>query len=234
MELRQWREQLESALLRQRLPRVEIERLVEELSDHAADLLMDAKSMDALHSDLEARLGTPDDVAHTAKQQFLQRTFAGRHPAWTFLVGPLVTWMSCLLAIILLYAAILYSFDALSGGALAALDEEHAPAAWELALVYMLNNVVRFAPFAISSWCFFALGRRTGHHTWSIASCGILTLFALLFSSIVTNYPDGHGTWQIGLSCSLQAIQLLQAIVPACFGIGMLRQLTSRNRLAAT
>ncbi|MDZ4688441.1 MAG: hypothetical protein SH850_25485 [Planctomycetaceae bacterium] len=229
MELRPWHERLQEALLRQRLPRAEVERLAEELFGHAADLIAEGQSMDAPQPDLDARLGTPAALATTARQQFQQRTFAGRHPLLIFLGGPFVALVGSFLALAMLVTGVALGFDFVSGGALEAIDADGAPpAAWEIAVIHSLNTIVRFVPFAVSAWCFVWLGRRSGHATLSVVSCGIITVVALFFSAVVSTTADGHGTWILGLATKVGLDQFLQAIMPIALGAGMLWKSTLR------
>lgn len=232
MELRQWREELQSALLLQRLPRAEVERLVEELSDHGADLIMEAQSMDALQQDLDARLGTPDDVAQTAKQQFQQRTFAGRHPAITFLLGPFLCMIGSILAVLLSLVPFALIAEWMSGGAIEATDAPNTPpAAWEVMFVQSVNAIFTYVPLAVSTWLLIRLGLRSGRTGWSAVSWVILIVWALFFSSVVGQSSDGHGTWTIGFSSRIGLAQLLQAAVPLTLGAWVLRRSSIPTRM---
>lgn len=233
MEPQRWREQLENALHRQRLPRAEVERLVEELVDHAADLVAESRSMDALQSDLDARLGTADDVAQTAKQQFQQRTFAGRHPALTFLLGPFVCMIGSFLAVWLVTAVVVLVADSVSGGVVSATDAPNtSPAAWEMILVQTISIVFTFVPLAVSTWFLIRLGQRTGRTGWSTVSWAILVVWALFFSSVVGHSPDGIGMWTIGFATNIGLAQLLQAAVPLTLGVWVLWRSATPTRLA--
>ncbi|HEX5444682.1 MAG TPA: hypothetical protein VFW87_12660 [Pirellulales bacterium] len=82
MASQQWPDRLRQELRRQGLPSDYISRLVEELSDHAADISMEKLSMDA-EQNAATRLGSPEQLASFAKSEFQHRTFAGRHPVLT-------------------------------------------------------------------------------------------------------------------------------------------------------
>src|SRR5437762_6720774 len=86
MDSRQWHERLRDDLRRQRLPPSYIDRLVEELSDHIADSQTEDTSMEAQQA-LDC-LGTTEQLAAAAGREFRRRSFAGRHPWLTFVIGP--------------------------------------------------------------------------------------------------------------------------------------------------
>ena len=96
-----WRKRIIEELHRQALPSDYVDRLVAELSDHAADISLEDPSMEA-QVDIEARLGTPSQLAAVARHEFQRRTFAGRHPVVTFLAGPLVAVITTFAATLLL------------------------------------------------------------------------------------------------------------------------------------
>src|SRR5580658_6698848 len=83
MASRQWRDQVIQELHRQGLPSAYVDRLVDELSDHATDLFMEDRDMDVQHGDaissIEARMGSPKQLASVAKAEFRRRTFAGHN-----------------------------------------------------------------------------------------------------------------------------------------------------------
>jgi hypothetical protein len=93
------RDELRSELRRQRLPQAYIARLLAELDDHYEDLLEErSTSMGAARKlqtesaqseDLQRRLGEPAQLALFAAEQYHARSFWGRHPWVTYLLGPL-------------------------------------------------------------------------------------------------------------------------------------------------
>lgn len=221
----QWPDRLRQALLRQGLPSDYVSRLVDELSDHAADLYRENPSMDA-ERDFEIRLGTPEQVAAVAAEEFRRRTFAGRHPAATFVAGPVVVVSAGLVACVLTVVAVSYLVDFVTAGALRANDAVKAPPSRaEMNLMQALSFLVRFAPFALSAGYFARLARRSGLRTWGIAACGITTLAALCFTSQVgPATPDGMGAWMLAVGWRVTLDQLLQAAVPLALGAWLLRQ----------
>jgi hypothetical protein len=93
------RDELHSELRRQRLPQAYIRRLLSELDDHYEDLLEERNtSMGAARKlqieqgtqdDLQRRLGEPAQLALFAGEHYYARSFWGRHPWVTYLLGPI-------------------------------------------------------------------------------------------------------------------------------------------------
>jgi hypothetical protein len=234
MANRHWRDRLRQALARQALPAAYVERLVEELSDHAADLSLEDSSMEA--PNIDDRLGSPDHLAIAARREFQRRMFAGRHPALVFLGGPLVVVCAMFVASTLLLLGCCWLVDAVLGGALQANDAANMPPTpFEVGLMQTLNWVMRLLPFAASGVLFAALGRRSGRPIWGAIACGIVAVFATCFWSKV-DVPDIQGelgTWTMGLGWPpIAAVRFVQAAVPLLLGIWMLSPMLQRARPA--
>jgi hypothetical protein len=240
MASQHWRDRLLAELHRQGLPSSYVSRLVEELTEHANDLFRENPSMDA-ETNVDARLGTPEQVAAVAKAEFGRRTFAGRHPVWTFLVGPVFavvgSFVGTFLTVTLVWLALAWLIDTATGGSLLAVDaRDGQPSTFgPWLLFYSYSSIMRFVPFALSAWIFVWLGHRSGLRRWSIVACCMVAVLALFFRSKVTPenalgeaqwfvdfpfFPPGNtwrATWRIGFS------QILQAAVPLALGLWMLR-----------
>jgi hypothetical protein len=238
-----WRNRLIEALQRQALPRAYVQRLVEELSDHAADLSLadlslEEQSMEA-QLDLDARLGSPGQLAAVATREFQRRTFAGRHPVLTFLAGPFVAVIVTLVATLLLLACSLLLLDVVLGLALGSSLRENEltntpPSAFEIGLMQSGNLVMRFVPFALSAWFFAALGRRCARPVWGVVACGIVAVLAFSFLSVID--PPGPnnnlGAWMMGFSWGTIGLgQVLQASVPLVLLGWVLWPLINRERM---
>jgi hypothetical protein len=211
----QWRDRLRQELRRQRLPSDYVNRLVEELSDHATDLLQESASMDAEYL-AETRLGAPEQLALLARSEFRRRTFAGRHPLVTFVAGPIVAIIGTFLAICLTAFALSWLIDRAMGGSLSANEELYLPpSSLEMGIVQVFNALVRFVPFAVSAWLFVRLGRRAGLRGWSIGACGIVAFVAAFFTSVVTPATaQAQAKWTIGVGLNFGLDQVLQAALP--------------------
>jgi hypothetical protein len=241
MASQRWRDRLLKELHRQGLPSSYVSRLVEELTDHAADLFKENPSVDA-ERNADARLGTPEHLAAIARVEFQRRTFAGRHPVLTFLVGPIVavvgSFAGTFLTVTLVWLPIGVLIDTATGGCFSAADARDAgPSTFgPWLLFHSYSTIMRFIPFLLSAWIFVWLGRRSGLRGWSIVACGLIALIALFFRSKVTPanapgqaqwlidipfYPPGNAwrvAWRIG------AAQIVQAAVPLAFGVLTLRR----------
>ena len=98
------RDALRTELEQRGLPPAYIERLLGELDDHYNDLLEErsssmgaARKLDFEADDLQKRLGEPTQLAIFAAEQYRARSFWGRHPIVTFVLGPLplllISWI---------------------------------------------------------------------------------------------------------------------------------------------
>ncbi len=98
------RDVLRAELEQRGLPPAYIERLLGELDDHYNDLLEErsssmgaARKLDFEADDLQERLGEPTQLAIFAAEQYRARSFWGRHPIVTFVLGPLplllISWI---------------------------------------------------------------------------------------------------------------------------------------------
>jgi hypothetical protein len=218
-----WRKRIIEELHRQALPSDYVDRLVAELSDHAADISLEDPSMEA-QVDIEARLGTPSQLAKVAKREFHRRTFAGRHPVVTFLAGPLVAVITTFAATLLLLMTAYLLLDLALGGSLLANEETNTPPSpLEIGLIHAGLLTVCFVPFTLSAWFFARLGRRSGRPVWGIVACGIIALMAVNFYSDIS-FPgpdDTLGSFSMGFSWGTRRhllFQALQAVFPLALG----------------
>lgn len=91
------------------LPPAYRRRVVQELKDHAEEILErcseSARPTSEAESFLARRLGDAEHVAACVEQSFRQRRFAGRHPVFTFLLCPiplsLLVWLTLLVGALL-------------------------------------------------------------------------------------------------------------------------------------
>ncbi|HWB13844.1 MAG TPA: hypothetical protein VG826_31750 [Pirellulales bacterium] len=225
MASQQWRDRLRQELDRQGLPSEYVSRLVEELSDHATDILQENASMEAEYVDNQ-RMGSPEGLASFARSQFQRRTFAGRHPLLTFLAGPIFAILGTLVAICLTVFFVAWLMDCATGGTLSANDELGLPpSVFEMRIVQAVNLVVRFIPFGLSAWLFARLGDRAGLRLWSVGACGIITLMAFLFSSVVRPASgQAPQMWIIGVGMNFDLDQVWQATMPLALGLWLIWQ----------
>lgn len=172
--------------------------------------------MDAEH-DLEKRLGTPQTLALAAESEYRRRTFAGRHPIFTFIGGPFVAVFAMVVGTVTIVLIASALVDLATDGGLRANDAaRNPPSAWEMALMQGLNCIVRFVPFGLSCWLFFRLAVRSGLPAWGAVACGIVAVLGFSFWAAVDQAtPDAMGCWTLGFAWRADFDQAVQAIVPA-------------------
>jgi len=239
MDSQPWRERLVQQLRQQQLPPGYIDRLVEELADHAIDLQQENASMDAQQS-LQL-LGSAADLAAVAGREFRQRTFAGRHRWLTFVAGPfaiaplvlvlLITGVMGVGWVLGSFAEWLYGPDQIAQLPLSA-----AEARFEWWFMAAFDWYVRFAPFIIAAWLFSRWARRSELHRWGLAAFVIIALIAGFLSTLsVPSHGENPGLWMIGLTFHPTLRQLVQFAVPlalGCWLLGFVPRLYT-NRTAA-
>jgi hypothetical protein len=219
MDSRPWHERLQSDLRRQRLPAYYIDRLVEELAEHVTDLQKEKTSMDA-HEALH-KLGTTEHLAAIARQEFRRRTFAGRHPVLTFVVGPIAfvpgIFLSLLFGPFIVLSTIDILFGFLMGNELFRPVEESSTLCpvW---VAKCFHEFFRFVPFAASAFAFGLWGRRCEMHRWAMLACGIVAVMAGILVSQIKPFGEGSAEWIFGVALKLDFSQFLQVLVPLAIG----------------
>lgn len=235
MASHQWRSRLVDAMRRQGLPTAYVNRLVDELCDHAENILMENSGMDAEQIVMD-RLGSPQQLAEVARCEFQQRTFAGRHPIVAFVAGPAFVILGTFVVSVMLVVASCWLIDTVTGGRLSANDATNdPPSALEMGVMQMLNVVARFVPFAASAWLYVRLGKRSGCRGWGVVACGLIAFVAVCFVSTVNPQTvESKATWCLGIGWKFSFDQVLQALVPLAFGAGMLWKITKVDRTVAS
>jgi len=219
--LQSWRKQLEQELCRQRLPRKQIERLVDELTDHALDLLSGDHSMDAGQK-LESRLGSPEQLAQVARGEYVKSTFAARRPVLAFIGVPIVTMLGTVVGLVVFFGVLAALLEKVAGGGLS-LQAKNT-------LIEIGSLLVRFVPFVLSTWLVVRFGRRSDRYTWSKVGVGLIVLVAFLFTStVLPKVGETRGQWMLkmGIGESLSWGHVLQAVVPLAFGAAMMKRMSS-------
>lgn len=216
MDSRLWRDKLRGDLTRQGLPPRYIDRFVEELAEHVADSQTEETSMEA-HEAYE-RLGATESLAAAASQEFRRRTFAGRYPLLTFVLGPLALVPTLLVFLIVAVFGIFWAIDAaaelLARDTLSQIPEETITEV-DYWIGWCFDGLVRFVPFALAAWIFCRWGQRSGMRCWPLAACGIVAVMAgLLVTKSTPAAANLPGQWMIGLGWKPNANHLLQILVP--------------------
>jgi hypothetical protein len=221
MDSRQWNDKLRRDLQKQRLPLAYIDRLIGELSDHLIDSQTENPSMDAQVA-LD-RIGSADKIAAAASSQFRRRTFTGRHPWFTFVVGPFLIAPLAFLFFALSLAFVLSVVGIAAELAGRQITDNPLEDSIVLAIAQAFNLLARFVPFIIAAWFFCRLAKRNGRDHWAISACVILALLSGLVVSEIT--PGTHkyypNSWLVGLAyprCFRPSLsylnQVLQILAP--------------------
>jgi|SRR5579863_4967093 len=210
-----WPERLRHELEERGLPGTYSARLLEELTEHLNDIQRENLSMEALAS-AEEKLGTPESLAAAAQKEYLRRTFAGRHPFLTFVIGPIpivfVTW----------YVLVLLCFSCKSFVAPYKPANMLPPTAFEWLVVYGQMNAVRFLPFVLLALFFVRVGRRACRPALGMVACGIVAYIAFINDIYVLLPTDEHNL-AVGFAPQLGLWRWqdrwLQAAIPLAVGM---------------
>ncbi len=242
MENQQSREFLVTELRRQGLPRAYIQRLLEELDDHLADLQderspdMDtARKPESITSEVKTpklesarvlnfqeRLGNPVQLADFAAKQYHNRSFLGRHPILTFLVLPLpliiLELVAIFLSLCLLGTAI--------GGWLEGFVELDHPLLGSIMLALLARVVIVLPPLGTDLLICRLARCNTLNWRWPIAACCLVALFcAVFYVSWSLPTAPGNGQFMIGFDLSSAPLWMLLSFLPKfalALGVGLL------------
>ena len=220
-------EKVRQLLRRRGLPRVYVERVIKEFDDHRVDIVeeqrLQGRTRQRAESAADSRLGDPYRLAETVVAQYQARSFFGRHPVITFLVGPFPLVIAAWVAFAAASFALLYMvgmfFGSVSGSTIAEMD---GVMLWTVLTLHYASSVV---PWAAAALVLCALARYSGRGIgWLVAGCALTTIFALALRSEMTLPVEpgtGRYTIAVGLGLSRTLFQLshhlLQVIVP--FGV---------------
>jgi len=179
------------------------------------------------HSSAEEKLGAPELLASAAKKALTGRTFAGRHPILTFLIGPIpvvaLVWYATVVGCALCKGYVTPMVPATL----------NPPTIFEWILTYGCVYVSRYLPFVLTAWLFARLAKRTGHPTWGLAACGIVAYFAFTFITRVRP-PSEQYNLSVGFSFVLGLAywqeRILQAAAPLLLGLWTWWQTARRSR----
>lgn len=231
MDSQPWSEQLRADLRRQGLPPHYIDRLVEELADHALDSQTENPSMEAQQA--YKALGTTEQLAATASREFRRRTFVSRHPWLAFVLGPVVlapmVYLSLLFGPFCILSTIGAALALVTGNNMFEVAEEPSTLCpYWIAGCY--HHFFRFVPFVLTA-CFFGLwGRRIGMERWAILACGIVAVMAGLMVSHIRPFGENSAEWMFGFAFRLNVNQLFQMLVPLLVGGWFLLRLSHDSR----
>ena len=180
MVYQKWHNRLREELSKRSLPPAYSARLLDELADHISDLQQENLSMDA-QTNAEDKLGSPESLAATAEKEYRRRTFAGRHPFLTFVVGAISTAFVTWFVIVLICAECKSFVTPLTP------ITHHAPSTIEWVAAYGSMYVAAYLPYILTAAFFSYVARRAGRPGWGMVACALVAYFA--FVNIYEVYP---------------------------------------------
>lgn len=221
-----WFDIVDRRLRAQWLPLAYRRRVVQELKDHAEEILErcseSVRSTSEPESFLAQRLGDAEHVAARIEQSFRQRCFAGRHPVFTFLLCPiplsLLIWLTVLVGALLPVIVLeIRGVDLCSPLLMTYVN-----------LIFWLTlNVVPVIIVVFNTW----LVLRSVGRWYALLSNGLLILF--LGSLYITiRFPiqgPGSGLIAPGMSSHLDMIRMISMVLAAGVFTAAMRFTESRK-----
>jgi hypothetical protein len=231
MDSRQWPDQLRHKLRQQNLPPAYIDRLMEELSEHFIDAQLEITCMDAQNA--LSRIGSAENIAAVATHEFRRQHFAGRHPYFTFIFGPIaflpMLFLGLLFGPYCILATLESAFALLTGNSLPPVHEEASTLLpYWIACCY--HHFFRFIPFALTAWIFCRWGQRIGMQPWAMVACGIVAVMAGATVSRVKPVDANSAEWMLMFGLAMPSVnQLFQFFVPLAVAAWLLRRVPQRR-----
>jgi hypothetical protein len=231
------RDELRSELRRQRLPQAYIARLLAELDDHYEDLLDErntsmgaARKLQLESVDLQARLGNPTQLALFAAEQYHARSFWGRHPVVTFVIGPLPLLAAFFLALVEslngIGVGLSYIIEQWLKMPVDQWDYPNHLAAQAMVMALVAWIVIVIPPLSAAGLMCRTARRNAVSWRWPILACALLAAVAGFFSvGYRLALAPNDGFMSIGVSFSYSAKWVLIAYLPkfaVALGIGLL------------
>jgi len=208
MDLSVWLERVRLELSDARLPAAYRERLIEELREHIKDLQCERSrtmSTELMKTEtIDARLGSPEQIASAAANVARRLSFARKHPVATFIVLPVP-------ALVLLWIAYAAAIVGMLGT-----FKSFASYAWSAPVASGLIHGMAYVPPVLLT---LALGwiamRRRCAIGWWLGSAALVALFAgLLMVSFRMPTTPGTGLFQVGFGFPPSLANWPQAAIP--------------------
>ena len=169
MDSQPWLDAVRQSLARQRLPSEYVQRLLEELTDHLADL-----KEENMEADAYLRLGVPEQVAKAAASAYRRQSCLGRHPTLALLVFGVSPGLALLAGIALCICGMTILPDGCFES-LRRLQPSSAATAWLGSLCLVV--IPSIAVTGLYGW----LARRSGiGKRWLLLCCAMLAVLAAL------------------------------------------------------
>jgi hypothetical protein len=238
-------DELRRQLEQRGLPPAYIERLVGELDDHYTDLLEErsssmgaARKLDFEADALQERLGEPTQLAIFAAEQYRARSFWGRHPAVTFLLGPLPLLVACWIATMMGITGIGMGLNVCEqwfGMVKNTTDPLSHPFLVALIIAVIGWCAIAFPPLTVAALLCRVARRNAVRWRWPIAACAILALVAAFITvSYRFPIPPNNGQFIVGFYYDWTAKWFLLSYLPrfvAAIAIGLLLVKRSQQKL---
>jgi hypothetical protein len=228
MDDQQAREQLIAELKWQGLPPSYIQRLLDELDDHLADLQdernrtmnkagkpqdISTETQSPSIISLHDRLGNPAELAAFAAKQYHNRSFLGRHPILTFLLMPLP--LTALGATIFILA--MTPFGMLSDYLWSGRELDH-PLLFGTMLSVIFWALIVFPPLSAALFCCRIARRNALSWRWSLIACILISCYcaslSVFFSNASVIKNNAHGFVCVGIGFDTNPLWLFYYFLP--------------------
>lgn len=205
-------ERLRRHLAGRGLPSNYVERVIGEWADHLEDLstAQFSKEAEMPQTISLSALGDEQELADATVLHYWSRTFAGRHPVWTFLIAPIPLLLVCWLAY---YAGIVLFVTAMGE------DFLHRQSPTQHAIVqFLLETGLQLPPIAATALLAW-LAHRSGHPLrWFMAACTLVAILAACHHATFA-LPIGRGKGMLAIGFGIGAnVHALQALAPLLTG----------------
>jgi hypothetical protein len=200
---------LRTGLLREGIPLAYVERVIEELADHAEDIEMESApaplSLSGRSARLEARLGSSEDLISHLAHAYRTHSFAGRHCLLWSLGAPILAITLGIVSLFLIGSAGIQIFYRM-------LDDSLTDAWADTTMYLLIYGSAAVLPLLVAgilarqAICCGLKGR------WLWLSCTLVgLLFSLLYVELRLPYAGpGSGQFSIGFHNDLDVRILIQ------------------------
>jgi hypothetical protein len=191
--------------------------------------------------DFERRLGDPATLAMFAAEQYQDRSFFGRHPILTFLIGPIPLLFAGATLLSVLVSGFGFAIESANwisnaafGQPLVSFAEEEHPYVQAISLALMSWAAIVF-PLLLAAWILSRIAARNAvPWKWPAMACGILAAVAgVSWVSYQIKTMDRPGTFMVGFQLNASIEWFLMSFLPKfalALAIGLLLIHRSQQR----
>ncbi len=231
-----WLEEVRKQLVKQGLPPTYIQRFVEELADHLADLQEEIMRTEV---DVSSRLGEAAQMADAAVVTYRQRTLIGRHPLLAFGLSPAILLIALFVAWCLGLELVFRACERL--GFNTTDNVNHLGTIGSALWCDVTSLLTIVLPSALATLLYCQLAQRLGmSRKWFLVSC--LALAVIASSGCYWRAGPGSQEWCFGIAWSgfwsarwnCQIQHFVQFIVPLAVGWWFLRGSREKGQLQPT